>query len=93
MQSSKKIFFKITYINVHVNFIILVTRIVKNLPAVQETQVQSLCREDPLEKGMKTQPQYFCLENSMDRGSWWVTVHGGHKESDTTERLTQYNIL
>ena len=20
--------------------------------------------------------QYFCLENSMDRGAWWVTVHG-----------------
>ena len=20
--------------------------------------------------------QYSCLENSMDRGSWWVTVHG-----------------
>ena len=20
--------------------------------------------------------QYFCLENSMDRGVWWVTVHG-----------------
>ena len=20
--------------------------------------------------------QYSCLENSMDRGAWWVTVHG-----------------
>ena len=20
--------------------------------------------------------QYFCLENSMDRGTWWATVHG-----------------
>ena len=27
---------------------------VKNLPAVQETQVQSLSREDPLEEGMAT---------------------------------------
>ena len=27
---------------------------VKNLPAMQETQVQSLGREDPLEKGMAT---------------------------------------
>ena len=27
---------------------------VKNLPAVQEIQVQSLCQEDPLEKGMAT---------------------------------------
>ena len=29
--------------------------------------------------------QYSCLENPMDRGAWWATVHGGHKESDTTE--------
>ena len=20
--------------------------------------------------------QYFCLENPMDRGAWWATVHG-----------------
>ena len=32
----------------------LVAQIVKNLPAMQETQVQSLGREDPLEKGMST---------------------------------------
>ena len=29
--------------------------------------------------------QYSGLENSMDRGAWQATVHGGHKESDTTE--------
>ena len=27
---------------------------IKNLPAMQETQVQSLCQEDPLEKGLAT---------------------------------------
>ena len=32
----------------------LVAQIVKNLPAMQETQVQSLSLEDPLEKGMAT---------------------------------------
>ena len=32
--------------------------------------------------------QYSCLENSMDRGIWWATAHGGHKESDMTERLS-----
>ena len=31
--------------------------------------------------------QYSCLENPMDRGTWWATVHGVAKESDTTERL------
>ena len=25
-----------------------------------------------------------CLENSMDRGAWWATVHGGHKKWDMT---------
>ena len=34
--------------------------------------------------------QYSCLENSTDRGAWWATVHGGHKEPDTTEQLTQH---
>ena len=29
--------------------------------------------------------QYSCLENSMDSGAWWATVHGVAKESDTTE--------
>ena len=24
-------------------------------------------------------PQYSCLENSMDRGAWWATVHGAEK--------------
>ena len=32
----------------------LVAQIVKNLPGVQETQVRSLGREDPLEKGTAT---------------------------------------
>ena len=32
----------------------LVTQMVKNLPAIQEAQVQSLGQEDPLEKGMAT---------------------------------------
>ena len=32
----------------------MVGQVVKNLPAMQETQVQSLGQEDPLEKGMAT---------------------------------------
>ena len=36
---------------------------------------------------MATHSQYSCLENPIDRGPWWATVHGA-TESDTTERLS-----
>ena len=52
-----------------------VTQRVKNPPAVRETWVLSLAQEDSLEKEMATH-QYSCLENSMNRGTWWTTVHG-----------------
>ena len=41
---------------------------VKSLPAMLETRVRSLGREDPLEKEMTTPLQYSCLGNPMDRG-------------------------
>ena len=50
---------------------------VKNLPEMQETQVQSLDQEDPLEKEMATQSSICALEKPMDRKAWqsspWVT--------------------
>ena len=49
---------------------------VKCLPAMRETWVQSLGGEDPLEKRMANPLQYSCLENPMDGGAWWATVHG-----------------
>ena len=51
-------------------------QMVKNLPAIEETQVPSLGQEDPLEEGTGTPLQYSCLENPMDRGAWKATVHG-----------------
>ena len=56
----------------------LVVQLVENLPAMWETWVQSLGWEDPLEKGTCYPLQYSGLENSMDRGAWRATVHGGH---------------
>ena len=53
---------------------------------MQETQVQSLGQEDPLEKGMITHST--CLENPMDRGVWQATVRGVAKESDMIEQRT-----
>ena len=54
----------------------LVAQMVKSLPAVWETWVQSLGWEDPLEKGMAGYPlQYSCLENSTYSVAWWATFH------------------
>ena len=49
---------------------------IKNTLAMQETQVQSLDQEDPLEKEMATHSSILALKNSMDSGAWWATVHG-----------------
>ena len=57
-------------------FTSLIARLVKTLPAVQETRVWSLGQEDPPGEGNGNPLQYSCLENPMDRGAWWATVHG-----------------
>ena len=56
----------------------------KNLPAKQETQVQFLGVEDPLEEEMATHSSILASKNPMDRGTWRATVHGV-TESDMTE--------
>ena len=62
----------------------LMAQTVKNLPGMQETQVQSLSQEDPLENRNGSSLQNSCLENPMDRGAWWATVHAV-AELDTTD--------
>ena len=54
----------------------LVAQRLKRLPAMQETRVRSLGWEDSLGEGNGNPLQYSCLENPMDRGAWWATVHG-----------------
>ena len=57
---------------------------VKNLPTMQETQVRSLSREDPLEEGMSTHSSILAW-----RITWTEEPGGlqslGLKESDPTE--------
>ena len=63
----------------------LLTQLVKNLPAVQETWVQSLGWEDPLEKGMATHSSILAWRIPMDRRACQAIVHGVAKEKDTTQ--------
>ena len=62
----------------------LVSQTVKNLPAVQETLVQSLGQKDPLKKGVATHSSILAW-----RIPWTEEPGGlqsmGHKESDTVE--------
>ena len=64
-----------------------VAQLVKNLPAMQETRVQFLGQEDPLEKEMAIHSNILAC-----RIPWTEKPGGlqfmGHKEWDTTERLT-----
>ena len=57
----------------------LVAQLVKNLPAVRETWVQSLGWEDLLEKGMATHSSILAWRIPMDREAWWATVCGVEK--------------
>ena len=47
---------------------------VRNPPAMQETWVQSLVWEDPLEKGMATHSSILAWRVPMDREAWRATV-------------------
>ena len=63
---------------------LLVSKVVKNLPAMQETRVQSLGQDDPLEEDIATQSSIPAW-----RIPWTEQPGGlqsmGCKESDTTE--------
>ena len=49
---------------------------VKNLPAMQETWVQSLGWEDLPEEGMATHSSIIAWRIPVDRGAWRATVNG-----------------
>ena len=70
----------------------LVAQRVENLPAMQETQLPSLGREDPLEEEMTTHSRFLAW-----RFSWTEEPGGlqsmGSQELDTTEWLTHFTCL
>ena len=58
-----------------------------NLPAVQETQVQSVGQDEPLEAGKATHSSILARESHGQRNLAAYSPQS-HGESDTTEWLT-----
>ena len=69
----------------------LVAQTVKNLPAMHETQVQSLDQKDPLEKEMATHSSILAWEIPWTNEPGRLYSSGGRKESDATKELTHIN--
>ena len=67
---------------------LLVAQWGKNLPAAQEIQARSLGREEGNGKPL----QCPCLENPMDRGAWWASVHGVAKSQARLSDITSVHF-
>ena len=67
--------------------------VVKNLPANAGDMVLIPGPGRSLGEGNGNPLQYSCLENPMDRGTWWITVHGVHKDSNVTWWLNKNNSV
>ena len=64
------------YTHIHIYWVSLVAQVVKNLPAMQGIQVQSLGWEDRLEKGMATHSSFLAWRIS------WTEEPGGLQSRD-----------
>ena len=74
----------------------MVAQMVKNLPAMQETQVPSLHWEDSPREGNGNSFRYPCLQSPLDGGAWRATVYGVAKSrtrlGDLTLSLSPHNM-
>ena len=71
----------------------LVAQTVKNLPAMWETWVWSLGREDPLEEGIATHSNILSERIHMDRGAGQATVHGATKSRTWLSDWAQHSTV
>ena len=69
------------------HWVSLVAQLVKNLPVMQETQVQSLGWEDPLKEDIATHSSILAWRIPMEKGAWQATVRGVAK---SLTRLINY---
>ena len=78
------------YVNVWASWVELV---IKNLPAkagyIRDAGSIPGLRRSP-GRGHGNPLQYFCLENPMNRGGWWATVHRVTKSWTQLKRLSIY---
>ena len=65
----------------------LVAQLVKNLPAMRETWVQSLGWEDPLEKGKATHCSILAWRSP------WTTVHGFRNSRTRLNDFDSHSVL
>ena len=63
---------------------------VKSLPAMQDTRVQSLGQEDPLEEGMATHSNILAKRIPMDSGAWHATVHRVSKSQTQVKQFSMH---
>ena len=71
----------------------LMAQMVKNLPAMGETWVQSLGREGPLGEGMATPSSFLARRIPMDGGAWQATVHEIAKSQTQLNHKAHTHIL
>ena len=87
-ENIKLIFFSIIYL--------LIGLVVKNPPTnagdLRDTGSIPRLRRHPVE-GHGNPLQYSCLENPMDRGAWWATVHGVAKSQTRLKRLSTQPLI
>ena len=67
-----------------------VAQMVKNLPAIQETRVQSLGWKIPWRRKWQPPPVFLPRESHGQRSLTGYSSLWGHKESDTTEQLSTF---
>ena len=60
----------------------LMAQMINNLPAMQETWVQSLGWEDPLDEGMKTHSNILAWRIPTEGRAWQATLHGVTESDD-----------
>ena len=78
---------QLCWLHLYLPFPSLVAQMVKNLPAMQETQVQSLGQEDPLEKGMETHSNILAWEIP------WTEEPGGLRVAHNLTTKQQQQII